>query len=158
MDWSTAASPDEPDRSTVLVVNATFDDLVLVRLVTGGVGAAADMSVDCLEDLRLVVDEACALLLETYSRPDSDDPGRLSLTFDTDVDRGVIEVRVERSGVVPAGQPSEVTTMVLDSLTSTWSTSYDGSTAAVRLRLPLLDSDDPAQRPAGDASPPTSDI
>jgi serine/threonine-protein kinase RsbW len=72
--------------------------LSVLRTATAGLAARLDFTLDAIEDLRIAVDEACALLL-----PDvvPDQPLRCQFTLDHDT----LEVRVRavtRSGRMPA--------------------------------------------------------
>jgi hypothetical protein len=109
------------EASTTLSVPASFDSLGLVRVVVGGVAAQAEMTIDGTEDLCLAVDEACLVLLEAFVPGTPDRDGRLHLEFTHDVDGGCIAVAVRRPGAMPSGPSSDVTTLVLDALTSGWS-------------------------------------
>ena len=44
--------------------------LAVVRTATAGLGARLDLTLDAIEDLRIAVDEACALLLDGSTHPD----------------------------------------------------------------------------------------
>ena len=44
--------------------------LAVVRTATAGLGARLDLTLDDIEDLRIAVDEACALLLAGSTYPD----------------------------------------------------------------------------------------
>lgn len=43
--------------------------LTVIRTATAGLAARLEMTLDEIEDLRIAVDEACALLLEDHDRP-----------------------------------------------------------------------------------------
>lgn len=56
--------PDAPDGATVeLRVPAESAYVAVLRSVTAGLAARCDLTLDEIEDLRIAVDEACALLL-----------------------------------------------------------------------------------------------
>ncbi|MCG0217843.1 hypothetical protein L4444_00155, partial [Pseudomonas aeruginosa] len=55
---------DNPGGTVTLIVPATSAHLRLARLVVSGVASLADLDFDTIEDLRIAVDELCALLLE----------------------------------------------------------------------------------------------
>ena len=82
---------DEPqDRSVYVSVPARAEFLALLRTVTGGVATRMRLSLDAIDDLRLAVDEAVALLLITdrnashiEMRLDPSD-GELTATVGTD--------------------------------------------------------------------------
>jgi hypothetical protein len=137
--WASMEVPPEAEHgrthSTTLTVAATFDSLGLVRVVVGGVAAHSDMTVDATEDLCLAVDEACLLLLEAFApaAPGRDD--RLQLEFEPHPDAGCVAVVVRRPGAAACGPSSEVTTLVLDALTSAWSLDLAGSAPCVSLTV-----------------------
>jgi len=56
--------------------DATF--VAVLRSVTAGLAARCDLTLDEIEDLRLAVDEACALLLP-HARPDTSMTTRFAL-------------------------------------------------------------------------------
>jgi serine/threonine-protein kinase RsbW len=60
----------------VLVVPADNTYLAVLRTATAGLAARLTMTLDQIEDLRIAVDEACAILvpLATASRPDAAGP------------------------------------------------------------------------------------
>jgi serine/threonine-protein kinase RsbW len=62
--------------------------LRLARLVGAGIAADAGFSVDAIEELRIAVDEACAILVDGTPKG-----GLLSLRFRVDGDAVVIEGR-----------------------------------------------------------------
>lgn len=74
-----------------LTVPATTQHLRLVRLTASGMAADLGFTVDQIEDLRLAVDEACAVLVE-YAAPHT----RLSLVYRAQVDALVIDGRCPR--------------------------------------------------------------
>ena len=115
-----------PGDGTLVSASATPRSIGLIRTVAGAFGAVADLTVDQLEDLRLLVDAVCELLLERFAGL-GDDPGRLSVRFRRDVDTVVIDAR--RVGVREVGGNASVSVMVLDALTTRWSVVIDGSDA-----------------------------
>ena len=67
------ATPDSPRPDGEIVEVRTPADVVYVstlRLTAASLAARCDLTIDDIEDLRLAVDEACALLLP-HSTPDS---------------------------------------------------------------------------------------
>jgi serine/threonine-protein kinase RsbW len=59
-----AGQQDTPDGATVaLRVPAESAYVAVLRSVTAGLAARCDLTLDEIEDLRIAVDEACALLL-----------------------------------------------------------------------------------------------
>src|SRR6266568_2831262 len=55
--------PEPPGPPVLLVIPASKDYVVLVRSAVGHLGARIGLTMEELGDLRLAVDEACALLL-----------------------------------------------------------------------------------------------
>jgi serine/threonine-protein kinase RsbW len=98
----TAASPDRPrpvatpraGERTTLKVPARGAYLALVRTVVASIAAAADFSVDDIEDLRMAADEAAALLM-TGAHPSA----VLNLTIDVQEDGLAITVSAPSRGV-----------------------------------------------------------
>lgn len=69
----------------------------VLRMATAGLGARLDLTLDDIEDLRMAVSEACALILEV-ARDDGElrasyvlRDGRISVTVSTDSDRGELD-------------------------------------------------------------------
>lgn len=76
---SSADSP-RPDGDTVEVrVPADVMYISTLRLTAASLAARCDLTIDDIEDLRLAVDEACALLLP-HADPDSTLDARFDLT------------------------------------------------------------------------------
>lgn len=53
--------------------------LAVIRTATAGLAARLDLTLDEIEDLRIAVDEACALLLNHQSHPGEDLNARFTL-------------------------------------------------------------------------------
>jgi len=85
----------EPDR-VELLVPADRAYVGMLRTLTAGLGARCNLTLDQIEDLRLAVDEACALLLP-HALPDSDLLARFELAT------GVLAFRAS----VPAADDAE---------------------------------------------------
>lgn len=68
------------NRTVELSVPAHRDMMLVLRLTTAGVVARAGLGVDRINDVKMAVEEACALIIET-ARADM-----LRLTFATDAD------------------------------------------------------------------------
>lgn len=77
----------EPER-VELTLPAQVEHLRLARLTASGFASDLDFSIDDVEDLRLAVDEAAALLVEH-----APEAGRLTLTYRVDDGTVVIEGR-----------------------------------------------------------------
>jgi serine/threonine-protein kinase RsbW len=88
-----SADSDQVD----LVVPATTRHLRLARLTASGMAADLGFTVDQIEDLRLAVDEACAVLVE-HAAPES----RLTLVYRAEAGALVIDGRCARAdGAAP---------------------------------------------------------
>jgi serine/threonine-protein kinase RsbW len=66
----TRASRDAPSAEATLTVPPDSRYLSVLRTAAAGLAAHLDFTLDDIEDLRIAVDEACALLLEQAS-PDA---------------------------------------------------------------------------------------
>lgn len=71
MNGAAAATGDRVELS----VPADPAYLVVLRTATAGLAARADMTIDEIEDLRIAVDEACALVLGDESSAPPPPPG-----------------------------------------------------------------------------------
>lgn len=72
---------ERPDGDVVEVrVPADVAYVSTLRLTAAGLAARCELTIDDIEDLRLAVDEACALLLP-HARPDSTLDARFSLAY-----------------------------------------------------------------------------
>ena len=84
--------PDNPDRSgdhVTVTLPAEGAYLSVLRTATAGLAARLDFTLDEIEDLRIAVDEACAMLLAQAI------PGTtLECAFDLDTDQMTITVTV----------------------------------------------------------------
>lgn len=132
-----------------LRVDASHDDVRLVRLLTSGVATQAGFTIDEIEAARLVVDEACVILLDICQTNSmfgansdaglDDDAGSTTPTHDAtrqsgDVlvvrcerARGELRVTVSRPTSHATSNPMPVSTRVLDGLASRWSVRLDGA-------------------------------
>jgi serine/threonine-protein kinase RsbW len=122
-EMSTMATPEtpRPDGDTVEV--RTPADVVYVstlRLTAASLAARCDLTIDDIEDLRLAVDEACALLLP-HAKPD----GVLTARFVLHSGRLEVETAVP---VTEAAEPdrSGFAWTVLDALASQVDVRSDG--------------------------------
>ncbi len=61
-----------------LQVPASGAFVAILRMITAGLAARCDLTIDEIEDLRIAVDEACALLLP-HAEPDSSLTARFTL-------------------------------------------------------------------------------
>lgn len=134
-----STSPPVSDSSSAghgvvdLVIPATYPYVRLARLTASALGAELGADVERVEELRLLTDEACALLLECALPEDASDD-RLHLTF-----RGEgasLQVVVERPGATIVDQPSSVSAAVLDAISERWRFSGASVEVLVALALP----------------------
>lgn len=123
---STGPTAGDPARDVELVIPACHRHVRLARLAASGIGASLDVDVERIEELRLLVDEACALLLEC-TVPDDESSDRLHVTFRPS--RSTLEIVVERSGAQLVDRPSPTSVAVLDGISDHWS--LDGATVSV---------------------------
>ena len=98
MTQGAAAEVDVPLRDVVTVkIPATGAYLAVLRTATAGLAARLDFTLDEIEDLRMAVDEACALLLASAIAGTD-----LICAFELDGDGLRIAVTVaSRDGVLP---------------------------------------------------------
>ncbi|MCW2541374.1 MAG: putative anti-sigma regulatory factor, serine/threonine protein kinase [Frankiales bacterium] len=90
-------SPTGKAESTQLWVPADPSYVSVLRTVTASLAARRDFTIEEIDDLRLAVDEASALLL-----PHTLDGGQLRATFEVDADSLEVEVTVATD---PAAEP-----------------------------------------------------
>jgi serine/threonine-protein kinase RsbW len=99
------ADPDDglsgPDDVVVVVVPAHSTYLAVLRTATAGLAARLQMTLDEIEDLRIAVDEACAILLP-LAGPDSDITCRFTVT--APALRIDVSVRSTRNAALPGNQ------------------------------------------------------
>lgn len=108
-----------------LRVNATHDDVRLVRLLASGVASQAGFAIDEIEAARLVVDEACVILLDTCEPDDLSAAAVDVLMVRCERVHGSLRVRVTRPMAQATSDPTSVSTRVLDGLASQWSVRLD---------------------------------
>src|SRR5919202_3533665 len=72
----TATSGDPTTTSDTVDLRVPADPayLAVLRTATAGLAARLDLTLDEIEDLRIAVDEACALVLGPQALDGSDDP------------------------------------------------------------------------------------
>ena len=80
-------------------VPARADSLRILRAVAAGVGAAEDMPIDAIEELRIAVDEAATLLLRSTT-------GSTSLHLRIHVDGDVVRLDVTSDGRAETWPPA----------------------------------------------------
>jgi serine/threonine-protein kinase RsbW len=87
----TSTDNPRPDGDTVEVrIPADVVYVSTLRLTAASLAARCDLTIDDIEDLRLAVDEACALLLP-HARPDS----TLDARFELAAGRLAVETSVQ---------------------------------------------------------------
>jgi serine/threonine-protein kinase RsbW len=128
-------TPKSDDDVVLLAVPASGAYLGVLRTATAGLAARLQFTLDEIEDLRIAVDEACAMLLAVASeKPMLGDTVELScrftvtdqtLTVETTVPIGTPEERL------PAGE--SFAWQVLSALADEVSASVDGHQASIRL-------------------------
>jgi serine/threonine-protein kinase RsbW len=101
--------------------------LAVLRTATAGLAARLDFTLDDIEDLRIAVDEACAMVLP-QARPGSD----LTCTFDLEAARLVVSVTAECDAPRPPNKDGFAWT-VLAALTNEVSAEVDGDRLTVTL-------------------------
>jgi serine/threonine-protein kinase RsbW len=88
--------PVAPDDHVELRVPASGAYLAVLRTATAGLAARLDFTIDDIEDLRIAVDEACALLLPLAT------PGsRIDCRFDLRPHQFQVAVSVPSATTVP---------------------------------------------------------
>ena len=101
--------------------------LAVLRTATAGLAARLDFTLDDIEDLRIAVDEACAMVLP-QAREDSD----LTCTFDLDAAWLTVAVSAQCVAPTPPDRDGFAWT-VLAALTNEVSAHVDGDTLTVTL-------------------------
>ncbi len=99
------------DDTITLTVPALPDFVRLARLTVASVATKVGFDYDEVEDLRIAVGEACALLIGSTGID-----GTLTLTFDLQPGRVEVEVRRTPADDVPLGEGSELSTQILDAV------------------------------------------
>lgn len=119
----TSGGFDGESADLELCVSAIPDDVRLVRLLASGVAAQAGFGIDEIEAVRLVIDEACVVLLDTC------EPGsgsrRDELTVRVKRGSGRLWMCVARPMARATSDPAPLSTRVLDGLSSRWSVHLD---------------------------------
>jgi serine/threonine-protein kinase RsbW len=109
--------------------------LAVLRTATAGLAARLDFTLDDIEDLRIAVDEACAMVLP-QARAESD----LTCTFDLEATRLTIAVTAECDAPAVPDRDSFAWT-VLSALTSEVHADVEGERLTIRLARGTTDSD-----------------
>ena len=114
-----------PDVELRIPADSSF--LTVLRTATAGLAARLDFTLDDIEDLRIAVDEACAMVLP-QARPDSD----LTCTFDLQTERLTVTVSAECDAPRPPDRGTFAWT-VLSALTSDVTADVAGDRLTVSL-------------------------
>ncbi|MDQ6935786.1 MAG: anti-sigma factor [Actinomycetota bacterium] len=101
----------------------------VIRLTTAGIAARLDFTLDDIEDLRIAVGEACALVLED-AWPDA----TLECAFDLGQDQMVVRVTAEVTTPSPP-DPDSLAWQVLDTLANGASASVAGGRLTISLTM-----------------------
>ena len=109
--------------------------LAVLRTATAGLAARLDFTLDDIEDLRIAVDEACAMVLP-QARENSD----LTCTFDLASDRLTVAVTAECDSPSPPNRDGFAWT-VLAALTSEVAAEVDGDRLTVTLARGTTDAE-----------------
>jgi serine/threonine-protein kinase RsbW len=120
--------PIAPDDHVELRVPASSAYLAVLRTATAGLAARLDFTLDDIEDLRIAVDEACALLLPLAA------PGaRIECRFDLRPDQFQVAVSVPSAPVDPPPRDTFAWT-VLTALAGEVDASVNNGQVTVTLR------------------------
>jgi serine/threonine-protein kinase RsbW len=122
---TTHVGHDRPDVELRIPADSAY--LAVLRTATAGLAARLDFTLDDIEDLRIAVDEACAMVLP-QARPDTD----LTCTFDLDVANLTVTVSAQCDAPSPPDRSGFAWT-VLSALTNHVSADVDGDTLTVTL-------------------------
>ena len=122
------ASTTSKDDVVVLVVPADGSYLAVLRTATAGLAARLQFTLDEIEDLRIAVDEACAILLSVA-------PAEAEVTSQFDVTDSAlsIDVSVPVSGHATLPGGNSFSWQVLTALAGEVSAYTDNGRAAIRL-------------------------
>ncbi|BFU42552.1 anti-sigma regulatory factor [Krasilnikovia sp. MM14-A1004] len=125
---TTQPEPATEDDVVLLTVPADGGFLSVLRTATAGLAARLHFALDEIEDLRIAVDEACAMLLAIASRG-----AELACRFAVTDDALTVEVSVPtvRGARLPA--ESSFAWKVLTALTTAATAEADGRRAMIRL-------------------------
>ena len=116
---------DHPDVALRIPADSAY--LAVLRTATAGLAARLDFTLDDIEDLRIAVDEACAMVL-----PQAREGSDLSCTFDLQPTRLVVAVSAECDSPRPPNREGFAWT-VLSALTNEVSAEVDGDRLTVTL-------------------------
>lgn len=155
-DWTdiTRSAPSAADPRPILALRipAEAGQTLLVRAAISGVIARFDPTVEALEDLKLAVNEACAMSIE-LARPGTD----LVLTVAVNDDRMAVSVVSEAARAEPPSRTS-FGWIVLSALVDEASAHYSDGELEVRLITSVgARSSDPGSAEAGPADAERAD-
>ena len=121
----------QPFRMAALTMPADKDYLALARLATMHVAGLLGLPIGHLTDLRLAVNEACALLLNAPAGHGGTGVGALELSFERCPGHLCVTVR----GPAPASRPDteDIGWLVLRALVNEVSMEISGATATLTL-------------------------
>ncbi len=122
-----------PDVMLRIPANSAY--LAVLRTATAGLAARLDFTLDDIEDLRIAVDEACAMVLP-QARPDSD----LTCTFDLQPARLTVAVTADCDSPRPPNREGFAWT-VLAALTSEVSADVEGDRLTITLARGTTDAE-----------------
>lgn len=106
--------------------------LGILRTATAGLAARLGFSGEKIEDLRIAVDEACAMLL-VVTPPDGD----LRCRFEIGADELTVAISAMMRPGTRLPDRSSFAWRVLSGLTSQVSAEHEGETATIRLVTPI---------------------
>ena len=110
---------DRPDVELRLPAESAY--VAVLRMTTAGLAARLDFTLDDIEDLRMAVGEACALVLE-----DADPASDLHAAFDLSDGSIKVTIAVDCRGPVSEPALDSFGWQVLTALTSDATASRDG--------------------------------
>ena len=125
MRGSTDVADKHPDVELRIPADSAY--LAVLRTATAGLAARLDFTLDDIEDLRIAVDEACAMVLP-QARVDSD----LTCAFDLEPTRLTVAVTAECDTPQAPDRDSFAWT-VLSALTSEVRADVQGERLTIRL-------------------------
>ena len=128
MTQLTTPQPMVDDDVVLLTVPADGGYLSVLRTATAGLAARLHFALDEIEDLRIAVDEACAMLL-AMATDDAELDGRCAVTDDA----LTVEVSVTRGRGARLPAESSFAWKVLTALTTAASADATGGRATIRL-------------------------
>ncbi|CAN5481560.1 anti-sigma regulatory factor [soil metagenome] len=124
---------NQPDVELRIPADSAY--LAVLRTATAGLAARLDFTLDDIEDLRIAVDEACAMVLP-QARPNSD----LTCTFDLAATRLTVAVTAECDSPRPPNRDGFAWT-VLAALTNEVAADVDGDRLPVTLARGTFDTE-----------------